>query len=132
MNVNIKKRVKKMKSDHLVNKRMDDGVYKLRREVMTLIYEIKTLVDLPRVEIRITDNHPCTLGQARMRDCQIWITEGAITNSRYDLRCIVYHEVLHAVYGVGHDDKCPLMHPVHKPISKAECQRIFKKYVNKK
>lgn len=120
----------------LRNKVMDSEVYALRRRVMALIYEIKEMVDIPRVEVRITDDHDSVLGMGSMGPSRggrswIWITERAITASEFDLRSIVYHEVLHAVYGVGHNDSCPLMKPTHTPLSKAQAQKHFMKYAKK-
>lgn len=83
----------------LLCKKMNSDVYKLRRRVIDLIYEIKELVDLPRVEVRITDNHESILGQGTKGQFRgrswIWISERAIKASEFDLRTIVYHEVLH-------------------------------------
>ena len=112
----------------LTNRKMSEDTYALRREVMTLVYEARKLVSLPRLDIRITENDRSVLAVARLRDNILWVTEKAITDSRFDLRTVVYHEIVHAVTGFGHDDNCPLMKPTHTPLTKEQCQSIFKKY----
>ena len=121
---------KNKKSSTLKNKKMDNRVYNLRRQVMKFIYEAKEIVTLPYVDVRSTDDHRSILGQARLNDNIIWITEETITSSKYDLRTIVYHELLHAVYGITHHDNCPLMNPTPQPLSKTECQALFKKWAS--
>ena len=116
----------------LLCKKMNSDVYKLRRRVIDLIYEIKEMVNLPRVEVRITDDHESILGQGTKGQFRgrswIWISERAIKASEFDLRTIVYHEVLHAVFGVNHDESCPLMKPTHTPLEKREAQKLFMKW----
>jgi hypothetical protein len=125
-----------MKTSDLQNKTMNPETYKLRRKVIDMIYEIKELVgkhggSFPRVEVRVTEDHERILGKASMGRSKsiIWITERAITASEFDLRSIVYHEVLHTVYRIEHNESCPLMKPLHSPLSKAEVQRHFLKYI---
>jgi hypothetical protein len=119
------------------NKKMSPEVYKLRREAMDFIYEANELVDLPRITIRITDidkNFPAkknVIGTGRMNQDIIWITERAITQKNCDLRTLVFHELLHAVYGVEHDESCPLMKATHSPLTKAQCNKLFLKHATK-
>ena len=96
------------------NRKMNSDTYSLRREVMAHVYEAKRLVpSLPRVNVRITDlidKHGTELGRATMGGpCTVWIP--ASTVAREDLRHVVFHEILHAAYGVKHDSTCPLMAP---------------------
>jgi hypothetical protein len=120
------------KTKMVKNKEMNEATYKLRRRVMELIYEIKDLADIPRVEVRITDDHERVLGLGTMSGTPvIWITERAITASDFDLRTVVYHEVLHAVFHIKHDEKCPLMKATHSPLSKGEAQKHFMKWVKR-
>ena len=114
----------------LKNKKMDSEVYKLRRKVINVIYEIKEQFNIPRITVRIADRHDVILGVARLKDNIIWITEESITDPRYDLRTLVMHELLHAIYGIGHDKKCPLMKPKHTPLTKAECYLNFSLNIN--
>ena len=92
---------------------MNNEVYKLRHKVVSMLYEIKREVkDFPRIEVRIGEarNHN-VLGVAKLKDKKIWITKRAVDMSEDALRNVVYHEVVHAVTGFEHDDKCPLMKP---------------------
>lgn len=97
---------------------------------MELIYEAKELVggDLPRITVRIAKKETTTLGVATVGGNTIWITDAAIKQAQYDLRTVVYHELVHAVYGVRHIDTCPLMKPIHSPLPKRVCQELFLKY----
>jgi len=115
----------------LVNKSMDSGVYSLRTKVISLLYEIKELHNIPRIDVRITQDDKIVLGAARLKDNIIWISEKAIKDNNYDLRTVVYHEVLHAVHGILHDESCPLMKSKHTPLTKELCQSLFLKHTDK-
>ena len=122
-----------MKTKQIKNFKMNDAVYKLRRQVIELIYEAKKEIkDLPRIEVRIGEarNHN-VLGVAKLSKKQIWITKRAVDMSQDALRNIVYHEIVHAVTGFGHDDKCPLMKPTLDGylLNKNECMKYLKKYI---
>jgi len=43
---------------------MSSDVYTLRRQVINLIHEAKKLVELPRINVRVTDKHEIILGVA--------------------------------------------------------------------
>jgi hypothetical protein len=118
----------------LKNKTMNAEVYALRRRVIALVYAAKGLVpNLPRVEVRITEDGGNTLGVARMGKNVVWITESAITRDDVGLRALVFHELLHAVYATKHDDACPLMHPSSTTkIPAALCDKLFVKHASKK
>ena len=46
------------------------------------------------------------------------------------LRNVVFHEIVHAVTGFGHDEKCPLMQSKQKTIlNKKECMMYLKSYI---
>ena len=111
---------------------MNDAVYKLRRQVIELIYEAKKEIkNLPRIEVRIGEarNHN-VLGVARLKDNKIWITKRAVDMSQDALRNIVFHEIVHAVTGFGHDEKCPLMQSKLKTIlNKNDCMKYLKGYI---
>ena len=93
------------------NKRMSRPVYTLRRRVMGLIYEARRVVNLPRIEVRIVDNIDGVNAAAELNGNRIWVTEEAASNMPIDdLRRTVYHEIIHAVLGVNHVEKCPMMH----------------------
>ena len=122
-----------MKVAQIKNFKMNDEVYKLRRQVINLIYEVKKeFLSFPRIEVRIGEarNHN-VLGVAKLSKKQIWITKRAVDMSQDALRNIVYHEIVHAVTGFGHDDKCPLMKPTLDGylLNKNQCMKYLKKYI---
>lgn len=117
------------KSNLLTNKRMNNTVYQLKRDVINIIYDLKRLIDLPRITVRITDSSRDCLGLARLNDNIIWIPENTF-NTKY-LYQVVLHEILHAVYGIEHDESCLLMCPVVKTISNSKALEIFLNYCNK-
>ena len=116
-----------MKHELLKNKEMSAEVYALRREVINLIHEAKKLVDLPRIEVRVTDRHRIILGAAKMSQNVIWITEETVAS-----RAVVFHEILHAVFGQEHIEGCPLMAANIDPnLDSKTCDRLFLKYAKK-
>ena len=121
-----------MKTKQIKNFKMNDAVYKLRRQVIELIYEAKKEIkDLPRIEDRIGEprNHK-VLGVAELKNKKIWITKDAIDLGQDSLRNIVFHEIVHAVTGFGHDEKCPLMQSKLKTIlNKNDCMKYLKGYI---
>jgi|TARA_B100000035_G_scaffold251178_1_gene220261 hypothetical protein len=122
-----------MKTKQIKNFIMNNEVYKLRHKVVSMLYEIKREVkDFPRIEVRIGEarNHN-VLGVAKLSKKQIWITKRAVDMSEDALRNIVYHEVVHAVTGFEHDDKCPLMKPTLDGylLNKKQCMEYLKKYL---
>jgi len=122
------------KLKNFTNYKMDSDVYKLRRKVINLIYELKNEgLTLPRIDVRIGENKNCNvLGTAKLHGNIIWITKKAIVKSENYLRNVVYHELLHTIYGCEHDEKCPIMaSSLNKVISKNKCLQIFKNYYKK-
>jgi hypothetical protein len=117
-------------SKTMKNKEMNSDVYKLRSRVIGFIYEAKKLVpDLPRITVRITTNHDTTLACAQVGKNIIWVSERAVKDSDFDLRTIVFHEIVHTAFKFkGHDEKCPLMRSIHKPLSKKQCEKLLIKY----
>ena len=118
-----------------VNFKMNDEVYKNRRKVLDFIYELKNEgFKLPRIDVRIGISKKCNvLGKARLKDNIIWITQEAINNGSNELRSVVYHELLHAIYGCNHVKGCPIMSAVQPDIvaNKVKSIEIFRKYYNK-
>lgn len=109
----------KLHKDYGRVKRMNDSVYTERRQVMDFVYEAKNMLrsvgfDLPRINVRISDkcgcDHQNVLGLADLGMRNIYIHDTTL-NKPY-LRQVVLHEIVHAVTGFVHDEKCPLMHPV--------------------
>ena len=132
----IKSRRDRYDSGRAKNLKMNDDVYKLRREAMKYIYEARELAELPRINIRITDkmegSKPNTqvLGLAGMdRTNIIWIPEQTLKEG-WDLRAIVFHEILHTVFGIDHvNDPNDIMYPALKKQTKSELNKQFKKWV---
>jgi hypothetical protein len=122
-----------MKVAQIKNHKMNDLVYKKRRQVINLIYEVKKeFLSFPRIEVRIGEARDHNvLGVAKLSKKQIWITDRALNMSQDALRNIVYHEIVHAVTGFGHDDKCPLMKPSLDGylLNKKQCMKYLKKYI---
>ena len=118
-----------------VNFKMDNEVYKNRRKVLDFIYELKNEgFKLPRIDVRIGTSQKCNvLGKARLKDNIIWITQEAINNGSNELRSVVYHELLHAIYGCNHVKGCPIMSAIQPDVvaNKSQSIEIFKKYYNK-
>ena len=122
-----------MKIKKIKNFKMNKETYPLRRKVIDLIYEIKNSgVVLPRIEVRIGEARKANLlGVAMLKDCKIWITDDAINMGDDALRNVVFHEIVHAVTGFGHDEKCPLMmSTLGKLLNQKDCLRILKQYIN--
>ena len=113
---------------------MNDEVYKLRRQIIDLIYEAKNGgVNLPRIEVRVgeqsSSKHKNVLGCAKMSGNQMWITKDAIDLGSDILRNIVFHEIAHAVYGTQHDESCPLMQSaLNTVLNKEDCLKHLLKY----
>ena len=118
------------------NMKMDDATYTLRRKVIDVVYEAKTLVpNLKRIEVRITDKptHSNHSGIAYMGANVIFIPKATLDWSDDVIREVVLHEILHATLSIEHNDKCPLMSPYHSvktPLTKAIAYKHFTKYFN--
>ena len=114
------------------NKKMNDETYALRRKVIEVIYEAKKRVSLPRIDVRITDVDHKALGWAYIGQDIVYMPEQMFTNPRFKtyFKEVVLHEIVHAVTGFEHDDKCPLMSPSigAKPMTETEMWMHFEKY----
>ena len=123
----------KMKTKKIENFKMNKKVYKLRRQVIDLIYEAKNFgIELPRIEVRIgkpKKGHEHVLGVGRMTKRIIWITDNAINRSTEYLRHVVFHEIGHAVFGLEHNEKCPLMaSEIDEPINRRQALLTLEQY----
>lgn len=117
----------------LKNKKMNDEVYSLRRKVIDIIYEAKILYpSMPRITVRITyDSDKGILGVARLNKDIIWIPERTIKMTKNSLRNVVYHELCHAIFGIGHDENCPLMSSkLDIILSKNKVEKLFLSYLD--
>ena len=122
-----------MKTSKIKNFKMNDAVYKLRRQVIELIYEAKRGgVNLPRIAVRIGEQkakHKNVLGIATMNGNQMWITKDAIDLGLDVLRNVVFHEIGHAVFNLEHNNKCPLMQSRQNTVlNKEDCLKHLIKY----
>jgi hypothetical protein len=128
--------MKKYETNLLKNKEMSGDTYKLRRQVMELIYEAKELLNgnMPRITIRIAEHNGQSnaLGVGRMGKNIIWIEEKTL-KMEY-LREVVYHELCHAIWAINHNEECPLMSSTvgKKPLKKSEVQKLFLKYAGRR
>ena len=98
------------------NKKMNDDVYKLRKQIMSYIYEAKKLLgdSFKRIDLRITEKpENGILGSAKNNCCIVWIPENTLQKKLSDnqLRWIVFHELGHALFGAKHNKRSHLMHP---------------------
>lgn len=118
------------------NKEMDNDVYKLRRKVMEVVYDVKKVIpNLPRVTVRIADNpmgdKKDVVGLASTDErVVIWIPEHTFEYDELKFREIVLHELGHAVCKLEHDKSCPIMNTGALGASK-EQQDAFIKNVMK-
>ncbi len=122
-----------MRTKDIKNFDMNKNTYSLRRKVINLIYEVKNAgVNLPRIEVRIGEPRKKNLlGVALLKDNKIWITEDAVKLGEDALRNVVFHEIVHAVTGFGHDERCPLMcAALGKLLNKKDCLDKLKQYIN--
>lgn len=110
----------------LKNKEMNQAVYAQRRKVMEIIYELKKYLELPRIEVRITENpQDNVIGMGTMCEAvTIWITERATEFPYESLRHLVAHEIGHAVFKLNHSGKCPLMKQGLSRVSPASLETI--------
>ena len=120
-----------MKTKYIENFKMNKEVYKLRRQVIDLIYQAKNYgINLPRINVRIgvpTKGNENTLGVGGGKS--IWITEKAINKSADYLRHVVFHEIGHAVFNLPHNEKCPLMaSTLSSPCTRTQALEILKGY----
>jgi hypothetical protein len=112
---------KGMKIKKIKNFDMNKNTYSLRRKVINLIYEVR--IGEPRKKN--------LLGCAALKDNKIWITDDAINMGEDALRNVVFHEIVHAVTGFGHDENCPLMcSALGTPLNKKDCLDKLKQYIN--
>tara|TARA_R100000353_G_C6466604_1_gene185378 strand:+ start:292 stop:642 length:351 start_codon:yes stop_codon:yes gene_type:complete len=115
-----------MKTKNFKNFKMNNEVYKIRRQVIDIIYQAKKIADLPRIDVRVGEARHNILGIAQMGDCKIWID---VSKSATNLLQVVLHEICHAVWGIEHDEECPLMSATAKTISDKTAWDCFKKYI---
>ena len=108
--------------------KMDQDVYQMRRKVMDVIYEVKRNgYKIPRVEVRIVEEgQENIMGYAYLNQNIVhikreWINSESTTDfigldtgstNEDRLTHLVLHEIVHAVTGFHHEEKCYLMNPI--------------------
>lgn len=99
----------------LNNLPMSDETYLMKHQVLEIISDARRRIpELPEIKVRITEPGEKILGAARPWRRIVWITSDVFEGPY--LLCTVLHELLHAVYGLGHEANCPLMCPsIRKP-----------------
>ena len=121
------------------NRDMNDDTYKLRRAVMTIIYEFKHKYSIPRQTIRIVDREVGTethegwhnvIGYAGMSQNYVHIRGDWAGKSREKLLPLVAHEICHSVKGIEHNDDCKLMSPIIVDMTESEVWKACDKYLN--
>ena len=117
------------------NLKMNEDTYILRRKVMGVIYQAKTFTELPRINVRITENDTESgkvLGRGRVGGAVvIFIPLRAFNLSENDFKYVVYHEIIHTAFNKGHS-KAGLMRPVIETgLSSEEVDNLFKCEVNR-
>lgn len=114
---------------HSLNK-MDSQNYLLRRKVIDVIYDLNKIVKLPRIEVRIVSGGENLCGYAYMNGNVVHMNESHM-NKTYFYQ-VVLHEILHAVLGIEHDEKCDLMSAVVRTeLTDARALQLFLNYFNK-
>jgi hypothetical protein len=114
---------------HSLNK-MNDQNYLLRKKVINIIYDLNKIVKLPRIEVRIVSGGEDLCGYAYMNANVVHMNESHM-NKTYFYQ-VVLHEILHAVLGIEHDEKCDLMSAyVKTELTDARALELFLKYFNK-
>jgi predicted metal-dependent hydrolase len=120
----------KTANNHSLNT-MNDKTYQLRRKVIDIIYEVKKLCNIPRIEVRIVSGgNENNCGYAYLNANIIHINETYVNKEYIVLKFIVLHELVHAITGFKHDDNCPLMSPyLPKTINEKIITETFLKYI---
>ena len=120
---------------NFVNFKMTDEVYKLRKKVINVLYDLKNNgFNIPRIDVRIGQHKNCqVLGVAKLNNNIIFITENAIDKKENEFYHTVLHELIHTIYGCEHDSKCHIMKAYQPEVvqSKDKLLTIFKNYYNK-
>lgn len=129
--MNKLKKGNKMKTKQINNFKMNDDTYKLRREVINILYEAKKRkCRLPRINVRIgsaTEKHENVLGVGG--SLNIWITKKAIDRGYNYLLHVTLHELCHAVFNLDHNENCKLMaSSIGEPCEAEESWDIFQRY----
>lgn len=118
--------------NHKLNS-MNNETYELRRKVIDIIYEVKKLHSIPRIEVRIVSGgNENNCGYAYLGKNIIHINETFVKSNVLQLKHIVLHELVHAITGFKHDESCLLMQPyLPKVINEKLIEEKFSYYINR-
>lgn len=124
----------KFTTKSMKNLPMDDGVYLLRRKVMAIIYEAKKLTDLPRINVRITEDdteNKRVLGRGQVGGSVVlWIPKKAFKLDENDFKYVVMHEIIHTAFNQGHTTH-GLMRPIIETgLSSEQIDKLFIEAIN--
>jgi len=100
-----------------------------RREVIDIIYSLKKLVDLPRIEVKIASEQDVgsPLGLGFTSDICAIMVNGDLEGDQ--LYAVVLHEIVHTAFKFkGHVDTCPLMSARLRSFDRSEYLRAFLTY----
>ncbi len=119
------------------NKKMNSDVYAERRVVIAMIYVAKSLlrshgIEIARVDVRITERETgrTALGMASIGGKSIWIPCDQLKMPY--LYQVVLHELCHALWGIGHNKRCKLMHPnLQSDLTPEIAEQLFVRYAKK-
>ena len=92
----------------------DKAVSDQRKRVIKAIYEAQEILGgkLPWIQIRIAEHSQTNkLGCSYNGKQFITISDKVDSWDDVKLRHVVWHELVHAYFDYGHNDKCPLMKP---------------------
>jgi len=115
---------------------MNDQTYLLRRKVIDVIYMLKKHINLPRIEVRIISAIESTniIGYAYLNKNIVHIKQEYCNMDNTILTYLVSHEIIHAVTGFMHNEKCYLMRSnmiAYNKISNEKTIEVFKSYFKK-
>lgn len=125
----------KTRKEFKLNK-MNDQTYLLRRKVIDVIYMLKKHVNLPRIEVRIVSAIESTniIGYAYLNKNIVHIKQEYCSIDTNILTYLVCHEIIHAVTGFMHNEKCYLMGSnmiAYNKINNEKTIEVFKSYFKK-
>ena len=115
-----------MNSGILTNRDNNSLTHSLELRVERIIRDAERLYgySFPPVTVIITHDSPEAYGVALMEGGIIWISERA-TNSR----AVIYHELLHALFGLDHVKGCPLLDShIDSDLDRDICDALFLQY----
>ena len=123
------------KCKEFINNEMTPETYKKKKKVVRVLYELRDLgFIIPRIDVRIgKSKHYNTLALARLNNNIMWISERAIEQKENNFYHTILHEIIHTIYGCGHDEKCHIMSEYQPKVvyNKNKLLTIFKNYYNK-